>query len=145
MSKPARNKVSQSHLFKATKLKSISSDSARLGVEAETMASNFLIDQGMKLKQRNYRTRRGEIDLIMESADCLVFVEVKYRKNNRYGTSAESITSKKCQKIISAAKEYLVTYGYSENTYIRFDAVLITSNDRPQSDCTISWIQNILT
>lgn len=121
------------------------SNCVKLGSMAESVACQFLIDQDMQLKSANYRTRRGEIDLIMQDADCLVFVEVKYRRNKKYGTSEESITQTKCQKVIAAAKEFLVTNGYKEDTYIRFDAVLISPADNSQSDCTINWIQNILT
>ena len=144
MSKLPDDQAKQYHIANAS-IKSNSSNTARLGAEAETIACQFLIDQGMQFKNRNYRTRRGEIDLIMQSSGCLIFVEVKYRKHNSYGTSAESITHGKCQKIIAAAKEYLVTHGYQEDTCMRFDAVLITPTDNLQSGCTINWIQNILT
>ena len=91
---------------------STTSNSVRLGSMAEAVACQFLIDQDMQLKSSNYRTRRGEIDLIMQDADCLVFVEVKYRRNKKYGSSEESITQAKCQKVIAAAKEFLVSNGY---------------------------------
>ena len=141
MARPQTSKIDQINPFAAT----TTSNSVRLGSQAEAVACQFLIDQNMQLKSSNYRTRRGEIDLIMQDADCLVFVEVKYRRNKKYGSSEESITQAKCQRVIAAAKEFLVSNGYKENTYIRFDAVLLSPADKSQSDCTINWIQNILT
>ena len=119
-------------------------NNTRLGSEAEKIACRFLINQGMQPKYCNYRTRRGEIDLIMQYLDCLVFVEVKYRRSSKFGTPEESITPVKCQKIIAAAKAFLLNHGYQENTFIRFDAVLISPTDNSKSSCTINWIQNIL-
>ena len=141
MTRPQASKVDQNNPLGTSTI----SNRIKLGSQAEAVACQFLIEQDMQLKSSNYRTRRGEIDLIMQDADCLVFVEVKYRRTNKYGTSEESITQAKCQKVIAAAKEFLVTNGYQEDTYIRFDAVLISPADNPQSDCTINWIQNILT
>lgn len=141
MARPQTSKIDQINALGT----STTSNSARLGSMAEAVACQFLIDQDMQLKSSNYRTRRGEIDLIMQDADCLVFVEVKYRRNKKYGSSEESITQAKCQRVIAAAKEFLVSNGYKENTYIRFDAVLLSPADKSQSDCTINWIQNILT
>jgi putative endonuclease len=141
MARPQISKIDQIYPLGTSTI----SNCVKLGSMAESVACQFLIDQDMQLKCSNYRTRRGEIDLIMLDADCLVFIEVKYRRTNKFGSSEESITQTKCQKVISAAKEFLVTNGYKEDTYIRFDAVLISPTDNSQSDCTINWIQNILT
>jgi len=115
------------------------------GARAEAMACEFLVDQGLKLKARNYRTRRGEIDLIMQAQDCVVFIEVKYRKNSRFGTAEASITKGKSQKMTAAAQEYLIRNGYPEDTGIRFDAVLLSESEDAVANCTLNWIQNILT
>ena len=115
------------------------------GARAETMAYEFLVDQGLRLKARNYRTRRGEIDLIMQAQGCIVFVEVKYRNNNKFGTAEASITRGKCQRMIAAAQEYLIRNGHAEDTAIRFDAVLLSESEDAVANCTLNWIQNILT
>ena len=65
------------------------------GAEAEDLACAWLQARGLRLLERNYRSRRGEIDLIMQDGEQLVFVEVRYRASNRYGSAAESITSAK--------------------------------------------------
>lgn len=126
------------------KFKSTSRNSSAIGYEAESLACRFLIDQGMILVERNYRTRRGEIDLIMQSTNSVIFVEVKYRGNKKFGTAEESITKSKQKKIIAAAQAYLSRNGHSENTCIRFDAVIIGPSKNCQPSCTINWIQNIL-
>lgn len=141
MSKPVVGNTRQINLFNRAKRP----NNTRLGSDAEKIACQFLINQGMQLKYCNYRTRRGEIDLIMQYLDCLVFVEVKYRRSSKFGTPEEAITPAKCQKIIAAARAFLLTHGYQEDTSIRFDAVLISPTDNSKSNCTINWIQNILT
>ena len=141
MARPQTIKIDQTNPLGTSTI----SNSIRLGFSGRGSGLPVSYRSRYATKSSNYRTRRGEIDLIMQDADCLVFVEVKYRRNKKYGTSEESITQAKCQKVIAAAKEFLVTNGYQEDTYIRFDAVLISPADNSQSDCTINWIQNILT
>ena len=60
----------------------------QVGDEAERAAERFLIAQGLKLVERNFRTRLGEIDLIMREGESLIFVEVRLRKNNDFGGAA---------------------------------------------------------
>lgn len=114
------------------------------GARAETLACEFLVNHGLAFTARNYRTRRGEIDLIMQAWDCIVFVEVKYRKNNKFGTAEASITKGKSQRMILAAQEYLISNGYLEGQDIRFDAVLLSESNGATENCTIKWIRNIL-
>lgn len=125
--------------------KSTSTNSSAIGYKAESLACQFLIDKGMTLVERNYRTRRGEIDLIMQTTNSIIFVEVKYRGNKKFGSAEESITISKQKKIIAAAQEYLFRNGHGENTCIRFDALIIEPSKNGQPSCTINWIQNILT
>jgi putative endonuclease len=112
---------------------------------AEELACQWLMEQGLVLRDRNFRTRYGEIDLIMQSGDCLIFVEVRYRKTVKFGSAEESITSKKCQKLTAAAQGYLLANSYESNTPIRFDAVALSPSSDSYLGCTINWIQNILT
>jgi len=116
-----------------------------LGARAEATACEFLQAQGLKVKDRNYRTRRGEIDLVMQSNDAIIFVEVRYRSSNQYGSPGDSITLAKRQKIIAAAQEYLLSHGYASDISMRFDAVLITPASGDHLNYTINWIKNILT
>jgi len=111
---------------------------------AEQLACQWLVKRGLVLKDQNFLTKYGEIDLIMQSDDCLIFVEVRYRKNTKYGSAEESITAKKCRRLIAAAQGYLLTQGYDSNTPLRFDALAISPSTDSHLDYNINWIQNIL-
>src|SRR5438093_13037216 len=78
-----------------------------LGEEGERAASRFLEARGYRILERNYRTRRGEIDLIAEDGRILVFVEVKVRLDDRFGGPAAAITRAKQARIARLAEQYL--------------------------------------
>lgn len=93
------------------------------GLQAEQWAVQHLQQQGLKLVAQNYRSRFGEIDIIMQDKDVLVFVEVRLRRNGNFGGAAASIDTRKQQRIIHTAQHYL---GSLKSTPpCRFDAVLI--------------------
>jgi len=98
------------------------------GAIAEQHACAYLIQQGLQLQQRNYHCRFGEIDLIMQDKAQLVFVEVRFRKNDDYGDAAASITYQKQQKLIKTAHHYLMSTRRMNTMACRFDALLMTSN-----------------
>ena len=91
----------------------------------EELALEYLLAQGLQFVEANFRLRRGEIDLIMRHGHVLVFVEVKYRSSERYGTSLEQVTPSKIRKIRLAAQGYLQRYP-QEVSAIRFDVVGIS-------------------
>ncbi len=93
------------------------------GDAAERQAATFLEGQGLAILARNYRCRGGEIDLIARDGDTLVFVEVRARRNSAYGGAAASITTHKQQRLIYAARHYLM--HLPTEPLCRFDAVLI--------------------
>jgi len=64
------------------------------GAEAEQIALEYLVEKGLVLLTRNFSTRRGEIDLVMNDGDHLVFVEVRFRQSSTFGSAEESITKK---------------------------------------------------
>jgi len=107
-----------------------------IGHAWEQEACTYLIKQGLQVETQNYRTQRGEIDLIMRDNNTLVFVEVRYRQQSRYGGAIESITFAKRQRIISAAQHYLQKNALSEKIKCRFDVICW------QSSTTISWIKD---
>src|SRR2546427_11918336 len=78
-----------------------------LGKEGERVAAQFLEARGYRILERNYRTRRGEIDLIAEDGRILVFVEVKVRLDDRFGGPAAAITRAKQARIARLAQQYL--------------------------------------
>src|SRR2546429_6613981 len=79
-----------------------------LGEEGERAAARFLEARGYRILERNYRTRRGEIDLIAEDGRMLVFVEVKVRLDDRFGGPAAAITRAKPARIARLSQQYLV-------------------------------------
>ena len=96
--------------------------SKALGDQGEAYAANYLRQNGYRILTRNYRTKIGEIDLIAEDQDTLVFIEVKTRSSVRYGMPAEAVNYKKRQKIIQTAYWYLYEQR-RENTICRFDVL----------------------
>lgn len=110
---------------------------SRCGQWAENLAHTFLCEQGLQSITRNYRCKMGEIDLIMQQQQVIVFVEVRYRRYQRYGGSLESIDFRKQQKILQTADFYLQTHQWAQQHPCRFDAVLISGLlENPQLD----WI-----
>jgi len=105
------------------------------GRRAEDLAADYLAARGLKLIGRNYRCRLGEIDLILTDGPALVFVEVRLRRSAGFGGAAESITSKKRQRILAAARHYLS--GKPERP-CRFDALLLDALDTER----IEWIRD---
>ena len=95
-----------------------------LGRRGEELAGKFLKKAGYKILESNYRGRLGEIDLVAEDGDCLVFVEVKSRGSLACGHPLESIDSRKQRQLIKAAREYLAEHG-AEERVCRFDAVSV--------------------
>lgn len=104
------------------------------GKWAEDLACKYLRKQGLSLLQRNYRYKNGEIDLIMQDKQLLVFVEVRYRANAHYGGSIASINLQKQQRIIRTAQHYLYTHQSAQQSICRFDVVLLSSEE------PIQWI-----
>ncbi len=113
-----------------------------IGKKHEAIAEQFLIRQGLTLKERNYHCRRGEIDLIMNEADTLVFVEVRYRKHSAYGSASESVDLRKQQKLIKAAQYYLLKQYRHNEPPCRFDVVAIEGNN-PKNP--LEWLPNAFT
>lgn len=103
------------------------------GAAAERRVRTWLERHGLKLRESNYRCRWGEIDLVMEDGDMLVFVEVRYRNSMRYGGAIESIDARKRQRLCRAAADYLARQRGREWP-CRFDVVALGPDDR------IDWV-----
>jgi len=103
-----------------------------------------LTGQGLKLLQRNFSSRLGEIDLIMEDNKTIVFVEVRYRKSSRFGGGAASITMQKQNRISRTAAWFLAKNPKLAEQFCRFDIISIgsISSDPLLKDQGIDWIQN---
>ena len=92
-----------------------------LGQRAEDRAQAQLIAHGLQPVARNYRCRAGEIDLIMRDGDCLVFVEVRFRRSSGFGGALSSVDARKRRRLTLAAEHYLVHHGWRGPC--RFDVV----------------------
>ena len=95
-----------------------------VGSRGEKLAVDFLKRRGYKIIQRNFRCREGEIDIIAQQGDCLVFVEVRTKKGSRFGTPEESVTLSKREKLISLANAYLQAFD-NPPAWWRIDVVAV--------------------
>ncbi|ADJ29514.1 YraN family protein [Nitrosococcus watsonii] len=109
------------------------------GEQAEQLACHYLQTQGLRLAQRNYHCRLGEIDLIMEDRESLVFIEVRCRRKGRFGNAIDSITPAKQARLIAAAQHYLQRTGRTQNKPCRFDVVGITPEKGVNN---ITWLRD---
>lgn len=109
------------------------------GAEWEKVAESFLRNHGLKLLQRNFSSRFGEIDLIMEDKKTVVFIEVKYRKNSRHGSGADAVTFHKQGRISRTAAWYLAMNPHRAEQVCRFDVISVNPQEKNQG---INWIKS---
>ncbi len=107
----------------------------KIGTDKEQIAAAYLEEQGVKIIQRNFRNRQGEIDMIAYHGQYLVFVEVKYRGSYNKGNALEAVTYHKQRQICKVADYYRYVNKLGMNTMVRYDVVAIQGED-------ITWIQN---
>lgn len=100
-----------------------------LGKLGEDLAAHRLAAQGYNVRDRNWHCATGELDLVLEHADTLIFVEVRTRRGDRFGTPEESITPRKRARLISAALTYLNEHAASNRAW-RIDVVAIEIGPR---------------
>ena len=114
-------------------------DTGSIGRHAEILARDHLTAQGLTEIARNFRCRMGEIDLVMQDGNCLVFVEVRFRNQNRYASAAGSVDQHKQRKIIRTAAAFLGRYPKYSGCAVRFDVVGL---DQCGDQTSISWIRD---
>lgn len=109
------------------------------GAHFELQARRFLERKGLRFVAANVRVRGGELDLIMKHQQVIVFVEVRYRSDNRFGGAAASVTLSKQRKLLHAARNWLAyTSGSFDTVDCRFDVLAFTGNE-------IEWLTNAFT
>ncbi|BDG07533.1 YraN family protein [Anaeromyxobacter paludicola] len=94
------------------------------GAAAEALAARHLEAAGYLVVARNHRARRGEVDLVCRHDGMLVFVEVRSRSREDYGSPAESVTVRKARRVVAAAADYAVRHGGLDQP-MRFDVVAV--------------------
>ncbi len=109
----------------------------QMGNTSEDIALEYLVQQGYRLVQRNFTCKAGEIDLIVQKGDILVFAEVRSRTGTQYGEPSETVNRKKQDKIKKTAKYYLYCNRYLENCYCRFDVLSIVWQN---GTAKVEWI-----
>ena len=109
-----------------------------IGNYGEEEATKFLIKNKYKIIERNYSCKFGEIDIIAKDKNILVFVEVKSRTNDRYGTPATAINYYKKKNIIKTAQMY-IQKNKLQNEFCRFDVVEVLLEN---ADNNIRLIKN---
>lgn len=111
-----------------------------LGALGERIAVGYLQKRGYRIHETNFRCREGEIDIVAQQGDCLVFVEVRTRKSLDFGIPEESVTTAKREKLISLALAYLQTHGNLPSSW-RIDVVAIELDQNNQAS-RVELIQN---
>jgi len=101
-----------------------------LGKKGENIAFHLLKGKGLEIRERNWRFGKDEIDIIVETDQFIVFVEVKTRSSSKYGEPEESVTDRKQQFLIRAADEYM--NQIESNKEVRFDIISIVIESNKQ-------------
>jgi putative endonuclease len=109
-----------------------------LGIYGEKTAAKFLQDNGYIIVETNWRFRHLEVDLIVQKADYLIFVEVKTRSSQKFGHPELKVDRKKQLNLQNAASAYLESTNFSGK--IRFDIICVETFNQPP---TIKWIEDV--
>jgi putative endonuclease len=107
-----------------------------LGKSGEEMAAQELERRGYAILARRYRTRHGEIDLVARDGETIVFVEVKARVTNEFGSAAEAVTSWKQRRLSRMASDYIARNDLALRP-CRFDVVAIDAAGGPLETVTV--------
>lgn len=109
-----------------------------IGKEWEAEALKRLEGAGLRLLDRNYQCRMGELDLVLRDGEGVVFAEVRFRRSHEFGSGAETVGVRKRRRVIAAAQHYLQRHPELADRPCRFDVVSIGPGATPQ----VEWIRN---
>jgi len=113
------------------------------GKQAEDIAATYIEKQNINIITRNFHSRFGEIDLIGLGMgldkELLTFIEVRYRKDEKFLNAIETIDQNKCKKIIKTSEAFLNKHKKYQSCFCRFDVVTITGK---LNDPAIMWIKD---
>ncbi|MCR5435945.1 MAG: YraN family protein [Treponema sp.] len=102
-----------------------------IGNNGEDRASEYLINKGYEILERNWRTKDGEVDIIVKKDDYLVFVEVKTLPNATKDMLLSVLNQKKLSRIVKNSKRFLINHRQYSNSYIRFDVIILDMQGYP--------------
>jgi putative endonuclease len=117
-------------------------DRQQVGKLGEQAAQKFLKKRSYRIRETGFRCRHGEIDIIAQQKDCLVFVEVRTKSNLEFGTPEESITKTKKERLIASALTYASSHRDIPSLW-RIDVVAIELNDKGKTK-RIELIENAI-
>jgi len=109
------------------------------GLASERAARGWLLRRGLRFIEANYRCPFGELDLIMLDDDCLVFIEVRYRRTVNFGGALESVTPAKQARLGRSAEHFLQRRSAHQLQPVRFDVIAISGKDPSLS---VDWRRN---
>lgn len=113
-------------------------DTGAVGRHAELLARRYLADRGLRLVTQNFRTRGGEIDLLMLDNTCLVVIEVRYRSSSRFSDPALTVDRRKQRKLARTTALFLARHKRFAEHPVRFDVLSIAGDDATR----IRWIRD---
>lgn len=116
------------------------SDKQSVGRRTEQLALDHLLRNGLKLLERNFSCRHGEIDLVMLDGMTVVFVEVRFRKFSRFATAAASVDVHKQRRLWRTGGCYLRRHPRHHDAPVRFDVVAFDGPD--QHDFALQWLRD---
>jgi putative endonuclease len=117
-------------------------DRQEVGKQGEEAAQKFLKKRGYRIRETGFRCRHGEIDIIAQKKDYLVFVEVRTKSNLDFGTPEESITQTKKERLIASALTYTTTHENLPPLW-RIDVVAIELDEKGKTQ-RIELIENAI-
>jgi putative endonuclease len=112
----------------------------QIGQRAEDIAADFLRARGLRILERNFRRRLGELDIVALDGDVLVIAEVRSRASNRYGSAAASVDGRKQQRLIRAAAQLLQRSRDFSHLCIRFDVICVSETGAATP--RVEWFQH---
>ena len=102
----------------------MSTSRVRVGKLGEELAGRFLRERGYQILTTNYRCRQGEVDIVAKDGEEVVFVEVRTRRSQSFGTPQESLTRPKVRRLVATCQDYLQGYGGADTNW-RIDLVSV--------------------
>lgn len=101
----------------------------RIGDKYEKLVADYLMKEGYEIRERNFRCKLGEVDIIARKDGYLVFVEVKYRSTAQYGSPQAAVDYRKQRRISDAASFYLYRNHFPAGTPVRFDVAAVSGHN----------------